>query len=215
MRFRAVAHWDLRPPTPPPRLHLQPTWVGGRKRVASRPDFDDRRLAPPTPWWVDEARPGPWQQGLQGVPSPWPRWRPAPTAAPQAAVHDLHPPAGGRPQAPHLRQQVMSVAQGLYERGYITYMRTDSTSLSETAARRRPGPDRRALFGGPHPPKPRTYARKVKNAQEAHEAVRPAGEAFAPRRAEGRAQPTELRLYDPDLMRPWPARWRDARVSSR
>ncbi|MFC0037316.1 type I DNA topoisomerase [Actinomadura rayongensis] len=72
----------------------------------------------------------------------------------------------------------MSVAQKLYENGFITYMRTDSITLSETAinaARRQAG----ALFGGEYvPDKPRVYASKVKNAQEAHEAVRPAGETF-------------------------------------
>ncbi|POM26630.1 DNA topoisomerase 1 [Actinomadura rubteroloni] len=72
----------------------------------------------------------------------------------------------------------MSVAQKLYENGFITYMRTDSITLSETAinaARRQAG----ALFGGEYvPDKPRVYASKVKNAQEAHEAVRPAGDSF-------------------------------------
>ncbi len=75
-------------------------------------------------------------------------------------------------------QQVMRVAQGLYERGYITYMRTDSTSLSQTAlnaARTQV----KELFGEKFlPAEPRLYAKKVKNAQEAHEAIRPAGEAF-------------------------------------
>ncbi|MEU8796335.1 type I DNA topoisomerase [Spirillospora sp. NPDC048819] len=72
----------------------------------------------------------------------------------------------------------MSVAQKLYENGFITYMRTDSITLSETAitaARRQAA----ALFGGEYvPDKPRVYASKVKNAQEAHEAIRPAGETF-------------------------------------
>ncbi|MGI5165616.1 type I DNA topoisomerase [Spirillospora sp. CA-253888] len=72
----------------------------------------------------------------------------------------------------------MSVAQKLYENGFITYMRTDSITLSETAitaARRQAS----ALFGAQYvPDKPRVYASKVKNAQEAHEAVRPAGEVF-------------------------------------
>ncbi|MFC4056062.1 type I DNA topoisomerase [Actinomadura syzygii] len=72
----------------------------------------------------------------------------------------------------------MSVAQKLYENGFITYMRTDSITLSETAitaARRQAA----ALFGGEYvPDKPRVYASKVKNAQEAHEAIRPAGDTF-------------------------------------
>jgi DNA topoisomerase-1 len=75
-------------------------------------------------------------------------------------------------------QRTMQVAQRLYESGYITYMRTDSTSLSETAlsaARSQVA----ELFGREYlPDKPRVYASKVKNAQEAHEAIRPAGDAF-------------------------------------
>jgi DNA topoisomerase-1 len=68
----------------------------------------------------------------------------------------------------------MRVAQRLYENGYITYMRTDSTNLSEsalTAARTQA----RELYGDAYvPAEPRVYSRKVKNAQEAHEAIRPA-----------------------------------------
>ncbi|MHA7861293.1 type I DNA topoisomerase [Tessaracoccus sp. Y36] len=75
-------------------------------------------------------------------------------------------------------QRAMSVAQELYEKGFITYMRTDSVSLSGeaiTAARKAV----RALFGERFlPDKPRVYASKVKNAQEAHEAIRPAGDSF-------------------------------------
>ena len=72
--------------------------------------------------------------------------------------------------------RTMAAAQRLYENGRITYMRTDSTTLSDQAlgAARRIAAKR---FGTENlPPKPRIYTRKVKNAQEAHEAVRPAGE---------------------------------------
>jgi len=75
-------------------------------------------------------------------------------------------------------QRAMSTAQRLYENGYITYMRTDSTSLSETAvtAARRQAAE---LYGPDYvPEKPRRYEKKVKNAQEAHEAIRPAGDSF-------------------------------------
>jgi len=72
----------------------------------------------------------------------------------------------------------MSVAQRLYENGYITYMRTDSVTLSQTAltAARKQA---RELYGAEYVPQaPRTYASKVKNAQEAHEAIRPSGDSF-------------------------------------
>ena len=92
----------------------------------------------------------------------------------------------------------MSVAQRLYENGYITYMRTDSITLSRTAidAARQQA---RELYGAEYvPDAPRTYASKVKNAQEAHEAIRPAGDRF---RTPAEAQRSglkgdELRVYD-------------------
>jgi len=75
-------------------------------------------------------------------------------------------------------QTTMRVAQRLYENGYITYMRTDSTTLSEsalTAARKQAA----KLYGQEFVPEaPRLYRSKVKNAQEAHEAIRPAGDTF-------------------------------------
>ncbi|MFC7382174.1 type I DNA topoisomerase [Sphaerisporangium rhizosphaerae] len=72
----------------------------------------------------------------------------------------------------------MQVAQKLYENGYITYMRTDSTTLSETALAAARSQAVR-LYGAQYvPDKPRVYASKVKNAQEAHEAIRPSGDEF-------------------------------------
>nr|WP_199485039.1 type I DNA topoisomerase [Actinomadura craniellae] len=72
----------------------------------------------------------------------------------------------------------MSVAQKLYENGFITYMRTDSITLSETAIAAARA-QATTLYGAQYvPDKPRVYTSKVKNAQEAHEAIRPAGDSF-------------------------------------
>ena len=94
-------------------------------------------------------------------------------------------------------QVVMRVAQRLYENGYITYMRTDSTNLSQTAltAARTQA---RELYGDAYvPAEPRTYTRKVKNAQEAHEAIRPAGDAFrTPGELARQLSGDEFRLYE-------------------
>ena len=93
--------------------------------------------------------------------------------------------------------RTMSVAQRLYEAGYITYMRTDSTALSEAAvaaARHQIT----QLYGPEYLPKqPRIYANKVKNAQEAHEAIRPSGDRFrTPEQVAREVGQDEARLYD-------------------
>ena len=94
-------------------------------------------------------------------------------------------------------KQAMSVAQRLYEKGWITYMRTDSTTLSDEALAASRG-QAAELYGAEYvPDKPRRYERKVKNAQEAHEAIRPAGESFrTPDQAAAELPPDESRLYD-------------------
>jgi DNA topoisomerase-1 len=94
-------------------------------------------------------------------------------------------------------QQTMSVAQGLYENGYITYMRTDSVTLSGqaiSAARSQAS----EMFGASSiPDTPRTYKGKSKNAQEAHEAIRPAGDVFKkPSELSGALRADELKLYE-------------------
>jgi DNA topoisomerase-1 len=94
-------------------------------------------------------------------------------------------------------QQVMRTAQRLYENGFITYMRTDSTNLSETAlaAARTQA---RELYGDAYvPAEARVYTRKVKNAQEAHEAIRPAGDSFrTPGQVANQLSSEEFRLYE-------------------
>lgn len=94
-------------------------------------------------------------------------------------------------------ERTMRVAQRLYENGHITYMRTDSTTLSEQglqAARQQAI----ALFGKDHvADSPRRYDRKVKNSQEAHEAIRPAGEQFStPAELRSQLDAEEYKLYE-------------------
>ena len=94
-------------------------------------------------------------------------------------------------------KQAMSVAQRLYEKGYITYMRTDSTALS-TQAVQAARSQAVSLYGDSAVPlKPRVYKSKSKNAQEAHEAIRPSGESFrTPASVSSQLDREELRLYD-------------------
>ena len=94
-------------------------------------------------------------------------------------------------------KQAMGVAQRLYEKGYITYMRTDSTSLS-TQAVQAARSQAVALYGDAAVPlKPRVYKSKSKNAQEAHEAIRPSGDNFrTPASLSSELDRDEQRLYD-------------------
>lgn|SRR5690554_892354 len=93
--------------------------------------------------------------------------------------------------------RTMSVAQRLYENGYITYMRTDSVNLSETAVAAARSQVAK-IYGEQYlSPSPRRYASKVKGAQEAHEAIRPAGESFkTPEQVAREVGPDEAKLYD-------------------
>jgi DNA topoisomerase I len=109
-------------------------------------------------------------------------------------------------------QTTMRVAQRLYESGYITYMRTDSTTLSESAlqaARSQVA----SLFGGEYvPEKPRRYQHAVANAQEAHEAIRPAGDTFrSPEDVAKEVSRDELALYDLIWKRTLASQMEDAR----
>ena len=94
-------------------------------------------------------------------------------------------------------RETMRVAQGLYENGFITYMRTDSTVLSgqAVAAARSQVAE---LYGAEYvPERPRVYASKSKGAQEAHEAIRPAGDHFrTPAQVSGELSGAQFRLYE-------------------
>ncbi len=112
-------------------------------------------------------------------------------------------------------QRVMQTAQRLYENGHITYMRTDSSNLSETAvaAARQQA---RELYGPQYvPDAPRRYASKIKNAQEAHEAIRPSGDVFrTPGELAREVSGDELRLYELIWQRTVASQMADARGMS-
>ena len=117
---------------------------------------------------------------------------------------------GGR-KLRYSAQRTMRVAQSLYESGYITYMRTDSTNLSDEAlnAARRQARD---LYGDDYvPPQPRRYRTSARGAQEAHEAIRPAGEIFrTPESLRGQLDNDGLRLYELIWKRTVASQMRDA-----
>ena len=105
--------------------------------------------------------------------------------------------------------RTMSIAQRLYENGHITYMRTDSVTLSDTAVNAARS-QVRELYGGDYlPPQPRAYQSKSKNAQEAHEAIRPSGETFRTPAQTGLSG-DEFRLYELIWMRTVASQMRDA-----
>jgi len=107
----------------------------------------------------------------------------------------------------------MSVAQRLYENGFITYMRTDSTTLSDTALNAARS-QARELYGSEYvPDAPRVYASKVKNAQEAHEAIRPAGDNFRTPAQTGLTG-DQFRLYELIWMRTIASQMKDAAGNS-
>ncbi|MFM2095368.1 MAG: hypothetical protein RIS70_2492, partial [Planctomycetota bacterium] len=94
-------------------------------------------------------------------------------------------------------RRTMDIAQSLYENGYITYMRTDSTNLAQVAIDAARDLVRTEYGAEFLPERPRTYTSKVKNAQEAHEAIRPAGHPFRlPESLRNELTPDQFRLFE-------------------
>ncbi len=112
-------------------------------------------------------------------------------------------------------RQTMSVAQGLYENGHITYMRTDSSTLSQQALDAARSQAAKLYGAETVPDKPRLYASKSKNAQEAHEAVRPAGDVFkTPAELSSVLRGNDFKLYDLIWKRTVASQMADARGST-
>ncbi|MCD9154203.1 type I DNA topoisomerase [Aeromicrobium duanguangcaii] len=199
MAFRSADYWDLEATfgcdLEPSRFPAKLATIDG-KRVASGSNFDSTGTLKGKAVHLDESGARALATALEGR---------------EFAVRSVESkPYTRRPYAPFRTttlqqegsrkygfgaQRTMSIAQKLYEGGYITYMRTDSVTLSQTAltaARAQV----KELYGADYlPDKPRVYTSKVKNAQEAHEAIRPAGESFRTPRETGLSG-DELKLYE-------------------
>jgi DNA topoisomerase-1 len=218
MAFRAADYWDLTA-TFAVEDSAEPTFDArlmqlGERRVATGRDFgDDGRLKSQNVAHLDV----PAAQALVD----------SLTDASFAVRGVEEKPYTRRPAAPFITstlqqeasrklrlnaRQAMRTAQGLYERGYITYMRTDSIQLSSqalSAARAQA----RELYGDEYvPEQPRMYASKSKNAQEGHEAIRPAGETFrTPAQVSGELRGDDFRMYDLIWKRTVASQMHDAR----
>jgi DNA topoisomerase-1 len=223
MAFRSAGYWDVTaeldasvsdPEASPPKFTAKLNLVDGR-RVASGRDFDSVGAVkkPDEVLVLDEAAATALASGVRGAQltvssveqKPYTR-----KPYPPFMTSTLQQEAGRKLR--FSSERTMSIAQRLYENGYITYMRTDSTTLSEsaiTAARNQAG----QLYGQEYVhPSPRQYTRKVKNAQEAHEAIRPAGDVFqTPGQLHSALDSDEFRLYELIWQRTVASQMADAR----
>ena len=216
MAFIPAEYWDL-----VAELHKDETFDAklvalDGKRIAQGRDFDDRGRLKGEAVVVDKQKAHSLADALGTAPmhvtaveeKPYSRKPYAPfmtSTLQQEAGRKLH----------FTSARTMRIAQRLYENGHITYMRTDSTSLSKQgldAARSAA----RELYGANYvTDAPRTYDRKVKNSQEAHEAIRPAGERFAtPGQLAGALDAEEFKLYELIWARTVASQMQDARGTS-
>ena len=221
--FRAASYWDLDAvldagsPADPPLFPARLTHVGER-RVAQGRDFDSHgalvtkgseQLA-----HLDESTAQQLATGLRSATYAVQSVESRPyTRKPYAPFRTTTMQQEAGRKLGFTAQRAMSVAQDLYEAGFITYMRTDSSVLSDTAltaARNQVT----QLFGADYlPAKPRTYASKQKNAQEAHEAIRPAGDTFLTP-AQTKLTGDQFRLYELIWMRTVASQMKDAEGQS-
>ncbi|WP_301925462.1 type I DNA topoisomerase [Corynebacterium glaucum] len=216
MAFISAEYWDLTASLKAsPEFDAKLVTIDGT-RVAQGRDFDDRGRLKGDAVVVDKQTAHALADNLEGA---------------DMTVTDVEEkPYTRRPYAPFMTStlqqeagrklhftsaRTMRIAQRLYENGHITYMRTDSTALSQqglTAARSAAT----ELYGDNYVSKsPRVYERKVKNSQEAHEAIRPAGERFAtPGQLAGSLDAEEFKLYELIWQRTVASQMEDARGNS-
>ena len=216
MAFISAEYWDLTAELEKGETFDAKLVALDGKRIAQGRDFDDRGRLKGEAVVVDKQKAHSLADALGTAPmhvtaveeKPYSRKPYAPfmtSTLQQEAGRKLH----------FTSARTMRIAQRLYENGHITYMRTDSTSLSKQgldAARSAA----RELYGANYvTDAPRTYDRKVKNSQEAHEAIRPAGERFAtPGQLAGALDAEEFKLYELIWARTVASQMQDARGTS-
>ncbi|HEV8180518.1 MAG TPA: type I DNA topoisomerase [Gaiellaceae bacterium] len=211
MAFRAAAWWDLLATFDPESFEARLVSLDGQ-RVATGRDFGPDGKLRGEASQLDEAAARGLAERLEGASFHVARLERKPYVrrpSPPFMTSTLQQEASRKLR--YSAQTTMRLAQRLYENGYITYMRTDSTTLSEsalTAAREQAS----SLFGADFvPPQPRRYERKVKNAQEAHEAIRPSGDRFrTPQDVRSELSPDEHALYELIWMRTIASQMKDA-----
>jgi len=198
IEFRAAEYWDIVATLDPGSFEARLVAVDGRKVAQGRDFARNGELTTADAVQLDEDTARSLATALEGV---------------ELTVRSVErKPYTRRPAAPFMTstlqqeasrklrfttQHTMRVAQRLYENGYITYMRTDSTSLAESAVAAARDQARELYGADSVPEQPRSYNRKVKNAQEAHEAIRPAGDRFrTPDEVKREVERDEAALYD-------------------
>jgi DNA topoisomerase I len=209
--FRAAEWWDLLGTFDPDSFEARLVSVEGR-RVATGRDFGQDGKLRGEARQLDEDGARSLAERLEGASFTVSRVERKPYSrrpSPPFMTSTLQQEASRKLR--YSAQTTMRLAQRLYENGYITYMRTDSTTLSEaalTAARAQAT----TLFGADYiPPEPRRYERKVKNAQEAHEAIRPSGDHFrTPQDIRSEVTADEHALYELIWMRTIASQMKDA-----
>ncbi|HHI79803.1 MAG TPA: type I DNA topoisomerase [Planctomycetes bacterium] len=219
MAFHVAEYWDLEGLFTKDGSEFSANLVRfGDRRVASGKDFDPqtgqlKRVGDEAPVHLDGEGAQREKERLGGKPAQVLKAEPKPFTerpSPPFTTSTLQQDANRRLNFGARR--TMDLAQRLYEMGYITYMRTDSTILSQEglgAARK----EIASRFGPEYMPEtPRFYKSKVKNAQEAHEAIRPAGENFAdPAVVEKSLGRDARRLYELILGRTLASQMKDAK----
>ncbi|MDP3207764.1 MAG: DNA topoisomerase, partial [Rhodoglobus sp.] len=203
LAFVTASYWDLiaglTPGDDKQRFESKLVRIDG-KRIAAGRDFDDRGNLKGDATTLDEAAAAALAEALRapsvpivvsGVESkPYTRRPAAPFT-----TSTLQQEAGRKLR--FSARQTMSVAQSLYENGYITYMRTDSPTLSKEAIEAARAQARKLYGNETVPDAPRAYAGKSKNAQEAHEAIRPSGDTFrTPTELQSSLRGNDWKLYD-------------------
>ncbi|MBD3882428.1 type I DNA topoisomerase [Phormidium tenue FACHB-886] len=198
--FRKGAYWDLKASLSQAKTPFEAKLItlGGR-RIATGADFDEstgQLFANRNVLLLGEPEARSLQERLQSVPWTVTNLEERPSTrkpSPPFTTSTLQQEANRKLRLS--ARETMRTAQSLYEQGYITYMRTDSTNLSQQAI----GAARQCveqMYGKPYlSPEPRQYSTKSKGAQEAHEAIRPAGSTFRTPQETG-LKDRELRLYD-------------------